>query len=504
MPPPPTPASAALNAGDTTANPSTPTTPTSHAPFSSPSITHPSTPSNLSRTDLATLTSSPALLHTITPSPAPPHSVASFAQHPQRPSVDLEQEREQQEAWSGQVTRVHSRQQPTNNSHEDGAVKDAEKQQPQQQKPHKDEKQQGQQGGDEVKLEAHEDPQQWSKPRKWATTGLVCLMYFNATLTSSIATGATLQYLTQFDITPFSSALILTVYMAGFALGPPIWAPLSERYGRVPVNLISLPCYLAFNLGCAFSPTYRSLLACRFFVGLFGASPQSNSGATISDIWAPAQRLWPMFLYTTAAFGGPVLGPLCGGFLAGTKEGSERWRWIYIALAILSVVSIAGVLAIQRESYAPVLVRRKRMRIIRSSPTTATATAAAAEGLTKAQRGPTLRDIVTTHVLRPFRMLATELPLVYAAAWTSFAYAVLFLFFEAFPIVYEDIYGFNAGQQGLAFLPLGAGILSTVPVVAYFNRHNLRLRRQNGGKSPPPEARLRQGVLSAPFFAVGL
>jgi hypothetical protein len=99
-------------------------------------------------------------------------------------------------------------------------------------------------------------------------------------------------------------------------------------------------------------------------------------------------------------------------------------------------------------------------------------------------------------------MLFTELPLMYAAFWTSYCYAVIFIYFEAYPVVFNGIYGFNAGEVGLAFLAIGFGILLATPVVSYFNKRSLAIRRQNGGK-PVPESRLPQVSLSAPLFVIG-
>nr|CDI52770.1 related to multidrug resistance protein [Melanopsichium pennsylvanicum 4] len=177
-----------------------------------------------------------------------------------------------------------------------------------------------------VLLLEDEDPTQWTNRRKWITTALVSCLYFNATITSSVGTGATAQYIHQFFISQEISALVLSIYMIGFCVGPPLWAPLSELYGRVIVNYISVPGYFFFNIGCALAPNIQTLLVCRLLVGLFAAAPQSNSGGTISDIWLPQVRLWPMFTYSLSAFMGPTLGPLVGGFIAGNDVGSERWR----------------------------------------------------------------------------------------------------------------------------------------------------------------------------------
>ncbi len=128
-----------------------------------------------------------------------------------------------------------------------------------------------------VILPEEEDPTEWSTRRKWTTTALVSCLYFNATITSSIGTGATVQYIHQFSISQEVSSLVLSIYMIGFCIGPPLWAPLSELYGRLIVNYISVPGYFFFNIGCALAPNITTLLVCRFLVGLFAAAPQANS-----------------------------------------------------------------------------------------------------------------------------------------------------------------------------------------------------------------------------------
>ncbi|GAC76870.1 synaptic vesicle transporter SVOP and related transporters [Moesziomyces antarcticus T-34] len=353
-----------------------------------------------------------------------------------------------------------------------------------------------------VMLSEDEDPMCWSDRRKWITTALVSCLYFNATITSSVGTGATAQYIQQFSISHEVSALVLSIYMVGFCVGPPMWAPLSELYGRLLVNYISVPGYFFFNIGCALAPNVQTLLVCRFFVGLFAAAPQANSGGTISDIWAPKVRLWPMFTYSLSAFMGPTLGPLVGGFIAGTDLDSERWRWIYWLLCLISVVSMALVVIIQKETYAPVLLKRKarkmRAEAGRNEPL--------APGETLAEDGTVApvswSEIMRVYVGRPFHMLFTELPLMYATLWTSFCYAIIFIFFEAYPVVFSGTYGFNAGEVGLTFLAIGAGIALSAPILGWFNRRSLAARIAAGGK-PVPESRLPQVALSAPLFAIG-
>ena len=51
--------------------------------------------------------------------------------------------------------------------------------------------------------------------------------------------------------TTFCATLGLTVYLLGFAVGPFIWAPLSEGWGRRPVYLVSWAGFVVFQIPCA-------------------------------------------------------------------------------------------------------------------------------------------------------------------------------------------------------------------------------------------------------------
>lgn len=57
-----------------------------------------------------------------------------------------------------------------------------------------------------------------------------------------------------------------------------LWAPLSELYGRK--YTVTIPYFIAglFALGCATSSNIETLIIMRFFMGLFGSAPVTNSG----------------------------------------------------------------------------------------------------------------------------------------------------------------------------------------------------------------------------------
>lgn len=50
----------------------------------------------------------------------------------------------------------------------------------------------------------------------------------------------------------------------------------------------------------------------------------------------------------------------------------------------------------------------------------------------------------------------------------ALTYGIYYSFFGSFPLVYGDRYGFNRGEQGLAFLAIVCGLLVTVVLLCCY------------------------------------
>ena len=71
----------------------------------------------------------------------------------------------------------------------------------------------------------------------------------------------------------------------------------------------------------------------------------------------------------------------------------------------------------------------------------------------------------------------------------SVLYGLLYMFFVAYPIVYQRGKGWDAGKTGLMFIPLAVGVLMSAACAPFVNKHYLTLVKNHNGK-PPAEARL--------------
>lgn len=124
------------------------------------------------------------------------------------------------------------------------------------------------------------------------------------------------------SLTPLSRAA--RSYVVGFALGPLLWAPLSEMYGRRTIFIYSYAPFCAFHIGCALAQNIETLLVCRWWAGFFGSSVLTNSGGLIGDTFPARDRALALCMFAMAPFMGPVLGPIVGGFVGE----SVSWRWL--------------------------------------------------------------------------------------------------------------------------------------------------------------------------------
>lgn len=127
-------------------------------------------------------------------------------------------------------------------------------------------------------------------------------------LLSSAYSGGIDQILTTFNIGDEVATLGISLFVLGFAIGPLLWAPLSELYGRQVLFFGTYAMLTAFNAGAAGSQNIETLLILRFFAGAFGSSPLTNAGGVIADMFAASERGVAMSVFAAAPFLGPTIG----------------------------------------------------------------------------------------------------------------------------------------------------------------------------------------------------
>jgi MFS family permease len=334
-----------------------------------------------------------------------------------------------------------------------------------------------------------DNPMNFTSAKKWFIIFIVTLSVFAVTLTSSAYSGSGNEILIQFHCSTELFALGISLFVLGFAIGPALWAPLSELYGRKILFVTTHTCMVAFVAASAGANSMTALLVFRFLTGMFGASPLTNAGGVIADMFPAPQRGLSMIFFCSAPFMGPVLGPIIGGFISM----NIGWRWVQGVCSIfLGVVWIAGSILVP-ETYGPVILRKRASQL--SNKTGKSYKTA----LQQHHSSLASSEVFRKALMRPWVLLFREPIVLIAATYLAIIYGTVYMFMPALPIVYQQGRGWNEGLGGLAFLGLVCGMLIGI---VYAIVDDIRYKKL--GKSATPESRLPPGAVGAVCMPIGL
>ncbi|KAL7904457.1 major facilitator superfamily domain-containing protein [Trichoderma velutinum] len=325
------------------------------------------------------------------------------------------------------------------------------------------------------------NPLNWPFSKKMKNTLLYGFTTMGSTWASSIYSTTVPSMSRTFHVSNEVSILGLTLFLIGFGLGPLIWAPVSELYGR---KISILPPYIiaaCFVFGTAAAKDFQTIMITRFFTGLFGSAPVTNTGGVMADLWLPRRRAVAMAGYAFAVAGGPLVAPVVGGAIDQSYLG---WRWIhYITGILICFIFLVDIVFID-ETFAPVLLVHKARRLRLQSGNWALHT-------THEEWDPSLGQFAQKFLSLPFQMLFDPI---------GFLFSVYAAF--VFGIVYLCERHWNEVQGGLPFLSIILGtIIGSVINISNQKFYIKKLQANNG--VPVPEARLPPVIFGAVVFAAG-
>lgn len=329
------------------------------------------------------------------------------------------------------------------------------------------------------------DPLTQPTLRKWIAVGAVSSGAVCVTCASSMASSTYTGIETDLGISKEVAILTVSLFVAGLGLGPLLLGPLSEFVGRKPVYITSFALFTLLNLPVALAPNVAVHMIFRFLTGFVGSAFLSVAGGTVTDLFTNDTVGTPMAIYSCSPFLGPVLGPLIAGFI----NENASWRvTFYVVIAWSAVETLILWLACP-ETFRPQVLKIKARRMRKET------------GNDKLYAPIERSDKSIVEALKfscktPFKILATEYMAVSLNLWTALLLGILYLFFNAYPLVFEGNHGFSLQQTGLTFLGIGIGEIIGAACTPIFSRIYAKQSKEHGGKAPP-EARLVIGMVGA-------
>lgn len=286
--------------------------------------------------------------------------------------------------------------------------------------------------------------------------------------------------------------LLVTIWELGEAVGPFFIAPLSERYGRLPVfhigNLLALVCLVA----CALSINIPMVIAFRFLSGSF-LSILTLGPAIVGDLFKEDQSGKSMALVMGTQMIADFIAPVAGSYIAQDLG----WRWsIWLAAIVHGGFSFL-LLLVLRETYVVVILRRKAQLLQKASTDQR-------EYQSKHQARVDQYTVFQIGI-RPLQILARSPILILTTSYMTMTYALVSLILATITPVMESTYPsvFSRGSIGLVFLSLAIGNTVALIFYSFTSDRYVAHQRQKKGDAFRPESRLVHLILAAFILPIG-
>ena len=169
----------------------------------------------------------------------------------------------------------------------------------------------------------------------------------------------------------------------------------------------------------------------------------------------------------------------------------KGWRWSQYTIVFFSVACLILVL-FSKESYHPIVMRRRMKTLGLTPPAKPPASAVA-------------RDFLTIGVLRPLHMMFTEPIVGLFSLYVACNFGTLFGFFGAIFYIFEKFYHFSVEDAGLVFLALVLGCMLGAMSVAISEVKVYRPKaRKHAQHEIPPEYRLYPALVGSISLPISL
>lgn len=304
----------------------------------------------------------------------------------------------------------------------------------------------------------------------------------------------------EFHMGQVVASLNISLYVAGFAVGPVIWGPMSELVGRRMPMLVGLFGFMLFCFAGGAAKDFQTIVLSRFFMGAIGASSITVGPAMAADTFNSFERGRAIAFISLMITAGPMVSPVVGGYIGSSYLG---WRWTQYITGIFAALILVICTLILKETYPPKLLA-VRASVMREE----SGNWALFAPLEKKELDT--QELVQRTILKPLSMLVVEPILLLISLYHGLVYGILYLCLDAVPLIFgagsdrSPGYGWSGGNSFLPYLAMfvGAILIIALDIVYFEPYYNKKLVQS--GKNVVPEERLPLMMLSGFAFPMGI
>jgi DHA1 family multidrug resistance protein-like MFS transporter len=216
-------------------------------------------------------------------------------------------------------------------------------------------------------------------------------------------------------------------------------------------------------------------------------------GGAFSDLFGNETRGVVIASFSALVFIGPFISPIVAAFITESYIG---WRWTEYITGIMGALALVLDIFLLEETYQKTLLQRRAGNIRKETGNFATHHITEEEIIT-------FDDLVRRHLLLPLKLLFRE-PIVFLVTiYTAFIYGILYLFLEAYPIVFAQYRMIPTAPDTLPYIGFILGVLISCGIVIFFEpRYNQKLKENNNISAH--EQRLLPMMVGAVLFPICL
>ncbi|CAD1813669.1 Multidrug resistance protein 1 [Candida parapsilosis] len=301
-----------------------------------------------------------------------------------------------------------------------------------------------------------DNPYNWPFYLKAIMAFQIAFLTVSVYMGSAIYTPGVQDIMEKFNINETKAVLPLTMFVIGYGIGPIFFSPLSEdsRIGRTPLYIVTLFIFCMMQIPTALSTSLAGMAVLRLIAGFFASPALSTGGASFGDFITLPYFVVGLATWSLGAVCGPSIGPLIGAVLVqrGGHNGYESWRWTFWFMALISSCFLILGWTLP-ETYAPKLLRQKAERLRKLTGNNKIVSQAELD-----HGASSTGEVVRKLFWRPFEITITEPVVLLIGIYIALVYSILYLFFEAVPIVFQETKHFTLVEMGVTYLSVVIGI----------------------------------------------
>lgn len=351
-----------------------------------------------------------------------------------------------------------------------------------------------------VDWDGEDDPE---NPYNWPLYQKIFFVFSVGFLTVSVYMGSAIytpgidEIMEEFHISQTVATLPLSLFVVGYGTGTNLFSPLSEhaKVGRTSIYIITLFIFFILQIPTALAKSIAALCILRFIGGLFASVALGTGGASVGDVVPLPYIPVGIASWSLAAVCGPSLGPLIGAALTN----AYNWRATFWFMCALSGGCFLVLGFLLPESYGKTILYRKaqRLRAITGNENIVS------EGEIETSN-MTTKEIVMDILWRPIEVMIFEPVVLLINIYIALIYSIMYLWFEAFPEVFINVYHFTLVEMGVTYLSIiiGIGLGAVIYIPIIYKKFTIPM--MNDPTSVVPEVFIPMAIFGSICMPVGL